>query len=1513
MHSTLLVCVQTLSYHVDPSSLQLARCKICSRKPGLTSASQVVSLDYNGLALLSSGHDNYPGTQLHELLRQESLHSPYAELPSAESFVNDLKNCTENKDLAHAEKILLHVCSHGLEPHGFLGHRLVPMFVSCGNVGIALQIFSRIDYCDKESWSSLLEGYLHIGNVQDALNLFRSMHANTEFVRPCKSTFMAFLKSCAGLRSLEQAQEVHAEIVKEDLENDIYVGSTLIDVYIKCGSLTDAREVFDELPVRNVVSWNALIAGYARQGLLDELESCLDRLENENLSPDSITYAFCVKGCINAKSIPKGLEMHAQIAKEELESVTFLGHALVDMYAKFGMLLEAREVFDSLPVWGVVAWTSLMTGYAENGLHILVLSSFKEMHLKGIDPDAATYACVLKACGNLADADKGYELHAEVVREGLERDPYVGKALVDMYAKYGFFSEAHEVLKELLVRDVFSWTTLISGYAENGMVKESIFCLKQMKSENVLPNPVTYVCCLKACGNVGSLHQGMEVHSDICMEGYDNDPFVANTLIDMYAKCGLLEEAQETFECLPARDVVSWTVLVTGYAECGLGEEALKSVDCMQKSGLSLDNVIFVSCLKAVGMTNAPSKGQEFHTEIVKVASESEPFVGNALVDMYAKCGLLDEALDVFVKLPSRDIVSWNTLVSEYAERSLAEEAVEGLKCMKLEGMIPDRITFASALKACSSAGAIALGLSLHVEIAKTGFESDPYVGNTLLDMYARCGFLQEAKEIFDHLPIQDVVTWNAVLTGLNECDQAEEVLAYLDRMTLAGVAGDAVTFVCSLRACGHMEDINKAREIHAGIAIDGFENSPRVGTSLIDTYGRCGQLAEAAAVFEELPNPDVVSWNALIAGYADHAHWEGVSSCLERMQQSGFSPTSSTYIFALRVCCNPSYLYKGQQLHSALVMKGLESDLVGNNLVSMYARCGSMTEAQYIFEELEDREETLSWTGMIAGFAELGLYDNVVELLDQMQLEGLSIDACTFVCSLRGCGIRSQLEWSRIIHLKITKEGFDVDLLVGNTLVDMYAKCGSLTEAQQMLDQMPSRDVVSWNALIAAHAEHNFCEDVQKILEEMRSDGVSPDAVTLACILKAVSQSKSIDLGKKCHMEVLSKGYEGDSFVGNCLIDMYAKCEAIAEADDVFQKVNKKDVFSWNAMVSGYVDCGLKSEALALVKQMIHEDVPPDAVTFSCALKACDSAIMVTIGQRLHREAVSEGFDDDTFLGNTLVDMYCKCGLLMEAREVFDELPARDVVSWNTIIAGYSEQGLGEEALDAVQEMESEGVQLDVYMSVSCLKACGSIGATGLGQELHSENVKKANEVVPFVQNTLVDMYGKLGNMADAFCVFNSLSERGIVVWNALIAGYARHGQMEAVSCMLKDMSKEGKHPNEITFLIVLTLYSHLGLVEEGQDYFKSMWEKSIINVSTRHLNCMIDLLSRTGQLDEAAAMLGGLQSQEDSVAWRTILSSCRNWNNLELGQEAFENLSNLDASRPAIFVLMGNMYADF
>eukprot|EP00250_Pteridium_aquilinum_P023295 c26594_g1_i1 orf=1-612(-) len=204
-------------------------------------------------------------------------------------------------------------------------------------------------------------------------------------------------------------------------------------MYANCGMLRKAQEVLENLVDRNVVSWNALIAGYVKHGYSDIALDCLEQMQLEGFSPSTVTYASSFKACGDLKATDHGQQLHIEIVKKEMEGDVFVGSSLVDMYANVGLLCEAQEVFNKLSTHNVVSWTALIGGYAKHGLDEEALENLEQMEVEGVFPNSATYACSLKACGSLGANDKGFDIHVEIARKGLESDLLVGNALVDMY------------------------------------------------------------------------------------------------------------------------------------------------------------------------------------------------------------------------------------------------------------------------------------------------------------------------------------------------------------------------------------------------------------------------------------------------------------------------------------------------------------------------------------------------------------------------------------------------------------------------------------------------------------------------------------------------------------------------------------------------------------------------------------------------------------------------------------------------------------------------------------------------------------------------------------------------------------------------------------------------------------------------------------------------------------------------------------------------------------------------
>ncbi|CAM6042283.1 unnamed protein product [Sphagnum compactum] len=511
----------------------------------------------------------------------------------------------------------------------------------------------------------------------------------------------------------------------------------------------------------------------------------------------------------------------------------------------------------------------------------------------------------------------------------------------------------------------------------------------------------------------------------------------------------------------------------------------------------------------------------------------------------------------------------------------------------------------------------------------------------------------------------------------------------------------------------------------------------------------------------------------------------------------------------------------------------------------------------------------------------------------------------------IKACAGLGRLEEGRCVHGQIIESGLESQVFVGNSLIAMYAKCGSIEDAWRVFHNMPSRDVVTWNAMVWGHVK---CGQGQKALElfrQMKLEGVHPNSVTLMGVLNACASIGALEEGRCAHAEIIQSGCESHVFVGNSLVDMYAKCGSIEDAWIVFNKMSSRDVVTWNAMILGHVKCGQGQKALQLFQQMQQENVQPDSVTFVGVLNACASIGALKEGRCAHAEIIQSGCESHVFVGNSLVDMYTKCGSIEDAWIVFNKMSSRDVVTWNAMILGHVKCGQGQKALQLFRQMQQENVQPDSVTFVGVLNACASIGALEEGRCAHVEIIQSGCESHVSVGNSLVDMYAKCGSMDDAWRVFNEMPSRDVVTWNAILGGCAMHGHgREALKCF-ESMCEEVVQPNDITFVCLLSACSHAGLVDEGMHLYASMLRDYMISAKSEHYTCMVDLLGRAGHLQEAENIIKAMPCTPSVAAWKALLGACRIHGNMEMAELVAERILEMEPQNAAGYVLLSNIYA--
>ncbi|KAJ7565312.1 hypothetical protein O6H91_02G056300 [Diphasiastrum complanatum] len=689
----------------------------------------------------------------------------------------------------------------------------------------------------------------------------------------------------------------------------------------------------------------------------------------------------------------------------------------------------------------------------------------------------------------------------------------------------------------------------VNKLCQEGQLKEAVDMVELMVQRNIQAPINAYICLLKACARRKDLTEGNRVHALIVQSGLESDIFLGKSLVDMYAKCGSVLDARKVFDTMTEHNIFSWTAIISAYANNGQCEEAIKLFQQMQQTaGIVPDKVAFVVVLNACARVAALEQGKQLHSDIITSGFESDVVIGNTLVHMYAKCGCIEHARQVFDKMSERDVVSWSAMIAGYGQNGLVKEALALYEQMTQEGVHPDNVTYVILLKACTSIAALEWGKQLHFDIIRSGFESDVIVRNTLLDMYAKCGCIQRAREVFDKMSKRDVVSWNSMIAG----------------------------------------------------------------------YVKWGCIEDAREIFNEMNERDVVSWNAMIAGYAQQGLGKEALALYEQMKQEGMRTDDVTFVGLLKACASIAALEKGKQLHSHIIKSGFESDVIlGSALVDMYARCGCIEEAREVFNNMNKRD-LVSWNGMIAGYTQHGLGREALALYEQMKQEDVQPDKVTYVSLLKACATVAALEQGQQLHSEIIKSGYQLDVVIGNTLVDMYAKCGCLEHARWVFNKTRERDVVSWNAMIAGYAHLGLGKPALALYEQMKQEGVKPDDVTYILLLKACASIAALEQGKQLHAHIIKSGFELNVTVNSSLVNMYAKCGSMEHARQVFNNIYERDVVSWNAMLAGYAQQGLGKEAITLLEQMQREGTKPNDVTYVSILSACSHCGLVDEGRHL-------------------------------------------------------------------------------------------------------------------------------------------------------------------------------------------------------------------------------------------------------------------------------------------------------
>ncbi|KAL7588123.1 hypothetical protein Lser_V15G36315 [Lactuca serriola] len=430
------------------------------------------------------------------------------------------------------------------------------------------------------------------------------------------------------------------------------------------------------------------------------------------------------------------------------------------------------------------------------------------------------------------------------------------------------------------------------------------------------------------------------------------------------------------------------------------------------------------------------------------------------------------------------------------------------------------------------------------------------------------------------------------------------------------------------------------------------------------------------------------------------------------------------------------------------------------------------------------------------------------------------------------------------------------------------------------------------------------------RVLDLIDHGFLEPDAKLYSQMLNKCTQLGKIKEGKMVHTHFMNSKFSHYLVIQNTVVNMYAKCDCLDDAREVFDKMPVKDMVTWTAIITGYSQNDKPEEALLLFPQMLRLNLKPNHFTFSSLLKAAGARGNEREGEQIHGYCLKYGYASNVYVGSALVDMYCRYERMSEAHFVFNQLEDKNEVSWNSLIAAHSRKNEGDKALLLFQKMQMDNYNPTHFTYSSLFSVCASTGSLEQGKWIHAHMVKSGQKLIAFIGNTLVDMYAKSGSFDDAIKVFNRLTKPDVVSWNSILTAYAQHGLGVKTLQHFEKMIKTGIQPNSVTFLCVLTACSHGGLLEKGEFYFKMMKEYNI-EPEVSHYVTMVDLLGRAGKLDVALSFITKMPFEPNAAVWGALLGACRTHKNMELGAYAAERVFELDPFDSGPHILLYNIYA--
>ncbi|XP_011624780.2 pentatricopeptide repeat-containing protein At3g02330 [Amborella trichopoda] len=609
------------------------------------------------------------------------------------------------------------------------------------------------------------------------------------------------------------------------------------------------------------------------------------------------------------------------------------------------------------------------------------------------------------------------------------------------------------------------------------------------------------------------------------------------------------------------------------------------------------------------------------------------------------------------------------------------------------------------------------------------------------------------------------------------------------------------------------------------------------------------------------------------------------------------------------KICLSCSYLLSlsskskspmaGAHGHAQIIKYGfIKNTFLLNNLLVMYSKCHCLGEARKVFDQIPDRN-LVSWTSMITGTVQNGELVDGLFLFLEMKRGGFMANEFALGSVLMACSGLEALNFGFSLHGYALKIGIELNLFVGCALLDFYGKLRLISMAEHIFESITDPDVACWNALVACYVNNRVAEKAFMAVSFMHKQNLQLDQFTFLVMLKACSISRNFDSGRQVHALIIQSRVRKGLSVLNSLIDMYFKTGSSLWGMALFEKMEERDIISWNTVIAGLAQIGNKKEAVSAFKKMLLERIRPNHVTLSLLIRLCSSNGDLDLGFQIHGHAYHHTLADDSHIAVSLIHMYATFGIIEYAECVFKCMNFRSTNTWNEMISGYLMNQRGIQALRIFSKMYNSGMKPNEFTYSSVLGACSSHEYSKMGTQLQATIIKSGFDSYCFVGSSLIYSYSRFGSIDDALRVFYDMETLDLVCWGAMVSGLSRHGFFHEVLELLNQLREEGEKPDGSILSSALNASTNLASLDQSKGIhalvLKIGLERDVFVASAT-----IDMYAKCGDISSSrlafySAEKTIVDNERDPVLYNAMIMACAHHGLAEEALQLFEKMEKV------------------